>query len=111
MSWWLIWIWNAVPWYVPIAVLIVVIAFCWQWIAPIWLILPKWLRWLIAATIAIITAVQYGRNRGMQAEQERRKALNARAVQQRDKIDERVKAMPPNAVSDALRRNGWMRDD
>lgn len=61
-------------------------------------------------TIAIIVAVQYGRNRGMNAEQERRKALNEKARQQRDAIDDRVKALPPNAVSDALRRNGWMSD-
>lgn len=104
------WIWNSIPWYIPLALVIIAVGFCWQWIAPIWFILPRWLRWTIAMVIAIIVAVQYGRNRGMQAEQKRRADLNAQARQQRDTIDERIQALPPNAVSDALRRNGWMRE-
>lgn len=111
MPWWLVWVWNAVPWYVPVVIAIIAVGFCWQWIAPIWFLLPRWLQVTIGFTIAIIVAVQYGRNRGMQAEQDKRKALNAQAVQQRDKIDERVKAMPPNAVTRALERNGWMLND
>lgn len=104
------WIWAQIPWYVPIVIAIIVAGFCWQWIAPIWFILPKWLRWTIAFVFAIIVAVQYGRNRGVQAEQQRRKDLNRQAIQQRDEIDERIKALPPNAVSDALRKRGWMLD-
>jgi hypothetical protein len=104
------WIWNQIPWWVFAAIAIIVIGFCWQWIAPIWFILPKWLRWTIAFIVAIIVAVQYGRNRGVHGERERRKQLNAEAVKQREAIDERVKNLPPNAVSDALRRRGWMFD-
>lgn len=103
-------LYNQIPWYVPLVLAIIAAAFCWNYIAPIWFLLPRSVRWGIAFVIAIIVAVQYGRNRGVQAEQQQRKTLNDHAIKQRDQIDERVKAMPPNAVSDALRRNGWMLD-
>lgn len=109
--WLLEWAWNHVPWYVPVALVIIALGFCWQWIAPLWMILPRWVKVTIAFIVAVVVAIQYGRNRGVAGEQARRKSLNERAVKQRDAIDERVKNMPPNAVSDALRRNGWMRDD
>lgn len=107
---WIEWAWNHVTWYYLLIPIVIAIGFCWQWIAPIWFILPGWLRWVIVMAIAMIVAVQYGRNRGVAAEQARRKSLNEHAVATRDKIDAKVKAMPPNAVSDALRRNGWMLD-
>lgn len=102
--------WNHVPWYVPVALVIIAAGFCWQWIAPLWAILPRPIKWAIAFIAAIVVAVQYGRNRGVASERERRKSLNERAIKQRDAIDEKVNAMPPNAVTDALRRNGWLRD-
>jgi biopolymer transport protein ExbB/TolQ len=104
------WVWNSIPWYVPVVAIIIAAGFCWQWIAPIWFILPRWLRWAIAFVVALIVAVQYGRNRGMQAERQRRDDLSAQAREHREKIDEQIKALPPNAVSNALRRNGWMLD-
>jgi hypothetical protein len=108
--WILEFIWNHVPWYVPLALVIIAAGFCWQWIAPIWMLLPRPVKWAIAFIGAIFVAIQYGRNRGVAGEQARRKSLNERALKQRDVIDAKVKEMPPNAVSDALRRNGWMRD-
>jgi hypothetical protein len=108
--WWFEWLWGHIPWYVPAIVIIVAIGFCWQWIAPIWLILPNWARWSIASTIAVLVAIQYGRNRGIAGEQTRQKSLNEHATEQRDKINASVKAMPSNAVTRALERNGWMRD-
>lgn len=108
--WILEFIWNHVPWYVPLIAGIIAAGFCWQWIAPIWFILPRWLKWTIGFIIAMIVAVQYGRNRGVAGEQARRKSLNEHAIKQRDAIDESVKALPDNAVSRKLRDNGWMRD-
>lgn len=111
MSWLLDWAWSQVSWWWLLIAAIIAIGFAWQWIAPLWLILPRWIKIAIAGAIAIIVAVQYGRNRGAAAERDRRTALNKRAVQTRDKIDEQVKAMPPNAVTRALERGGWLRDD
>lgn len=103
-------LYNQIPWYVPLIIAIIAAAFCWQYIAPIWFLLPRWLQVTIGFIIAIIVAVQYGRNRGVQAEQQRRQTMNEHAANQRDQINERVKAMPPNAVSAALERRGWLRD-
>jgi hypothetical protein len=109
--WWLEWVWNHVPWYVPYIVIIILIAIFWNVIAPFWALLPKPIKYLIGFILAIFGAVQYGRNRGVAAEQQRRKTLNEHAIAKRDAIDEHVKNMPDNAVTDKLKRNGWLRDD
>lgn len=101
---------NQIPWYVPLIVVIIAAAFCWQYIAPIWFLFPRWLQITIGAIMLTIVAVQYGRNRGVQAEQQKRRVSNEHAVEQRNAINERVKAMPPNAVTRALERGGWLRD-
>lgn len=110
MPWWIEWIWNHVPWYVPLAAAFIAVGALWSYIAPLWHLLPRSAQITIGFIIAIIVAVQYGRNRGVAGEQARRKSLNEHAAEQRDQINERVKAMPPNAVTAALDRRGWLRD-
>lgn len=107
---WFWWIWNAVPWYVPVIIAIILVGVCWQFIAPIWALLPRPIKILIGFIGSIFVAVQYGRNRGQQSERDKRAEQNATAIKTRDKIDAKVQAMPDSDVDSALRRNKWMRD-
>lgn len=100
-----------VPWYVPYIVIIILIAIFWNVIAPFWALLPRPIKYLIGFALAMFGAVQYGRNRGVAVERDRRRTLNEHAIAKRNAIDEHVKNLPDNAVTDQLKRAGWLRDD
>lgn len=107
---WGYWAWSFIPWWIFVVIAFVVIAFCWQFIAPIWAILPKPVKWLLGFVGAILVAVQYGRNKGEKAAQDKRAQDNAKAVETRKTIDAKVEAMPDADVTRDLERNKWMRD-
>lgn len=105
------WIYNSVPWWVPIIVVIVLLVLFWDFIAPIWTLIPKPIKWALGFIGSIALAVQYGRNRGQQSERDHLDELNKEAIQRRDTIDADVKNMSDTDVDRDLERNGWMRDD
>ena len=106
----LYWLWSFVPWWLIVIVAVVVIGFGWQFIAPIWALLPKPVKWFLGFLASIAIAIQYGRNKGEKAAQEKRAQDNANAIKTRDNIDAKVQALPDTAVVDQLDRNKWLRD-
>lgn len=104
------WLWSLVPWWLIVIVAIIVFAFLWQFIAPVWAIMPNWLKWLFGFLASLVVAVQYGRNKGEDAAKEKRAQDNANAVETRKTIDAKVEAMPDSAVTKQLGDNKWLRD-
>lgn len=104
------WLIDHVPWYVPVVIAIIALGFCWQFIAPIWALMPNWLKASVSAIGAIFVAVQYGRNKGAKDAEAKRAQDNAQAVQTRKQIDANVEAMPDSDVTKRLGDNKWLRD-
>lgn len=107
---WLHVAWDWLPWWSFVIVAIVIIASCWQFIAPIWAILPAPVKWLLGLFAGIALAVQYGRNAGEKNAAKKRADDNANAVNTRKQIDAKVEAMPDRDVTADLDRNKWLRD-
>jgi membrane protein YdbS with pleckstrin-like domain len=104
-------LWNYIPWWVFVIIGVVIVGFCWQFIAPIWSILPKPVKVALVFIGSILIAAQWGRNRARKDMEEQRAKDNANAIIERDKIDEQVKRLPPNVVDQHLRDGGWLRDE
>lgn len=102
--------WDWLPWWVFVVIAIIVIGFCWQFIAPVWAILPGWLKWTLGGIGAIFLAAQYGRNKGEQDAAKKRADDNANAIKTRNQTDAQVQALPSADVTHDLERNKWMRD-
>lgn len=102
--------WDWLPWWSFVIVAIVVIASCWQFVAPIWALLPNSVKWLLGLIGAIFVAVQYGRNAGEKNAAKKRADDNANAINTRKQIDAKVEAMPDSAVTKQLGDNKWLRD-
>lgn len=105
------WFFNIVPWYVYVVIVFAVGLAAWQFIMPLWVVAPTWLKSTILAIGALFVAMQYGRNRGAQSERDKRAALNRDALKTRDKIDAKIERLPSTDVDQRLRDRGWMRDD
>lgn len=103
--------WDWLPWWLLVLAAFIILAFCWQFIAPVWAILPAPVKWLLGAIGAIFVAVQYGRNAGAKDAAKKRADDNANAIETRKQIDAQVEALPPSAVDADLKRNKWMRDE
>lgn len=110
MPWWFQWVWNAIPWWGFVMITLVLIAVFWQPIAAIWGILPRPIKAAILFVGSIVVAVQYGRNRGQQSERAKQSAANERIQKHKGEIDAKVDRMSPDAVDDALRKSGRLRD-
>lgn len=99
---------NYVPWWVWTVFAIVLVAVFWQTLLPIWLALPKWLKGLILAAGALLTAYVAGRNKGSNDERDRRAKADAHAIQTRKETDDEVRNRPAARVDSDLDK--WMRD-
>lgn len=105
------WFFNIIPWWVYVVAVIAVALMAWQFIAPLWMIAPTWLKSTIVAIGALFVTMQYGRNRGAQSERDKRAAANRDALQKRDKIDATIERLPASDVDKRLRDRSWLRDD
>lgn len=102
------WIFNFVPWWVWTVAGVVLVAVFWQVLAPIWLVLPKWLKALILGVGALLTAYVAGRNRGSKDERDQRAKADAHAIQNRKDVDDEVRNLPADDLDRRLDK--WMRD-
>jgi hypothetical protein len=99
---------NYVPWWVWTIIVVVLVAVFWQALLPIWLALPKWLKGLILAAGALLTAYVAGRNKGSKDERDRRAKADANAIQNRKDVDDEVRNLPADDLDRRLDK--WMRD-
>ena len=106
-----IWLWNMLPWQVMVVIALVIAGAIAYFAAPLWMLVPKPIKWLIGMIGALIIAVQYGRNKGTQAAEAKRKANDAAAIKTKGKINETVKNMSNDDVVSDLERNNWLRND
>lgn len=105
---WLSYAFNFVPWWVwGIGLLIAAIA-TWQFWAPIWAVLPKPVKIVLATVGAILAAYVAGRNRGSKDERDQRAKKDARAVQTRKETDDEIRNLPADDLD--RRIDKWMRD-
>lgn len=102
------WLFNFMPWWVWLAIVVVLLAVFWQALLPVWLALPKWLKGIILGAGALFTAYIAGRNRGSKDERDQRAKADARAVQTRKETDDEIRNAPAADVDRRLDK--WMRD-
>lgn len=102
------WAFNFVPWWVWTVIAFVLVAVFWQALLPIWLALPKWLKGLILAVGALLTAYVAGRNKGSKDERNQRAKKDAQALQTRKDTDDEVRNLPADDLDRRL--DLWMRD-
>lgn len=99
---------NFVPWWVWTIIVVVLLAVFWQALLPIWLALPQWLKGLILAGGALLTAYVAGRNKGSKDERDRRAKADAHAIQNRKDVDDEVRNLPADDLDRRLDK--WMCD-
>lgn len=102
------WVFNFVPWWLWVAIVVVLIAVFWQVLGPIWLLTPRWLKTALAAIGAVLAAYVAGRNRGSKDERDQRAKADARAVQTRKETDDEVRNLSPSDIDKRL--DAWNRD-
>lgn len=102
------WAFNFIPWWMLAVIAIVLVAVFWQALLPIWLALPKWLKGLILAVGALLTAYVAGRNKGSKDERDRRVKADANAIKNRKDIDDEILNRPAARIDSDLDK--WMRD-
>jgi membrane protein implicated in regulation of membrane protease activity len=102
------WALNYVPWWVwPLAV-VVIAAATFQFWAPVWALMPKWLKAVILAVFALATAFTAGKWRGAKDERDQRAKADANALKNRKEVDDDVANNPRADVDRDL--DQWMRD-
>lgn len=105
---WFSWASNFFPWQVWAAgfvVIAIVVAIYW---APIWLMLPTWLKISLIFTGVVIVVYVAGRNKGSKDERDMQKEREAGATQLREKVDATIQKLDGAAVQKRLDR--WRRD-
>ncbi|MGB5905755.1 MAG: hypothetical protein WBH00_23190 [Xanthobacteraceae bacterium] len=102
------WLFNFVPWWVWTVIAVVLLAMFWQFLMPIWLALPKWLKGLILGAGALLTAYVAGRNRGSKDERDMEAKRSATAIKTRKETDDEVRNLSPSDTDKRLDR--WFRD-
>lgn len=102
------WLFNFIPWWVWTVIAVVLLAVFWQPVMAFWLGAPKWLKGLILAAGALLTAYIAGRNKGSKDERDRRAKADASAIKNRKEIDDEVRNRPAARIDSDLDK--WMRD-
>lgn len=99
---------NYVPWWVWLVAAIIAAVLTYQFWLPIWAMLPRPVKVLVAAIAAVLTAYVAGRNKGSKDERDRRAKADAHAIQNRKDVDDEVRNLPTDDLDRRLDR--WMRD-
>lgn len=100
------WLPTWVYWVAAAAALIATIPY---W-TPIWIAMPKPLKYAILAAGGLFTAWHAGRRQQRLADEQAQREASARAVERRQEIKKDVAKMSDSDVDRELRSSGWMRD-
>jgi len=107
-------IWNSIidniPWWGYVLAAAVALGFLYPYAAPIWAIMPRWLKATLIAIGGLFTAYIAGRNRGAANARLADKEKNAKAVERRQEVNKSVDKMTPSQVDAELERKGDFRD-
>lgn len=107
-------IWNSIvdniPWWGYVLAAAVALAFLYPYAAPIWAVLPRWLKVAIVSFGGLFTAYIAGRNRAAANARQADRERNAQAIQRRSEINKRVDNMKPSDVDAELDKKGDFRD-
>lgn len=103
-------IWNSVvdniPWWGYVLAAAVALGFLYPYAAPIWAILPRWLKAALIAIGGLFTAYIAGRNRGAANARLADKERNEQAYKRRTDVNQRVDTMKPSEVDAELDKKG-----
>jgi protein-S-isoprenylcysteine O-methyltransferase Ste14 len=102
------WLFNFIPWWAWIVAAAVALGFTFQFWAPIWAVMPKWLKATIIFLASVAAAFIAGRNRGSKDERDMRQQADAHAVERRKDTDHEVANLDKPAADDRLKP--WLRD-
>jgi hypothetical protein len=102
------WFFNFIPWWAWLVAALVAAALTVQFWAPIWAVMPSWMKAALIFIGAVLLAFIAGRNRGSKDERDVRKEADAHAVERRKDIDHEVANIDRPAADKRLDR--WMRD-
>jgi hypothetical protein len=101
---------NWIPWWVwPLLAAALVLAFL-PYVAPVWAMLPRWLKAVIIAVGGLFTAYWAGRNKGAKDERDKTKKQTEQALRKREEIHNEVSKLPPSEVDKRLDERGDFRD-
>ncbi len=107
-------IWNSIidniPWWGYVLAAAVALGFLYPYAAPIWAILPRWLKVALIAIGGVFTAYIAGRNRGAANARLADKEKRDGAVRNRLEVNQRVDKMKPSEVDAELEKKGDFRD-
>jgi len=99
---------DLIPVWVWIVVVAIMLAFTYQFWAPIWLLLPRPVKIALGAVAALFAAFLGGRYKGAKDTRELQQARDASAIKTRDEIDMRVRNASDADIKERLKR--WQRD-
>jgi|GEM_PF-2742585 len=102
------WAFNFIPWWAWLVAAIIAAVLTYQFWLPIWAVLPRPVKVLLAAIAAVLTAYVAGRNKGSKDERDRRAKADANAIQNRKDVDDEVRNLPADDLDRRLDK--WMRD-
>ncbi len=103
------WVFNFIPWYAYVVAVIVILCLFWNVIAPVWVLLPKPVKFLIAAAALAFAAYVAGRNRGSKDERQMNQRRDANANITRDEIHAKIESLDRANVDSRLAK--WMRSE
>lgn len=102
------WLFNFVPWWIYVVVIVVLITVGWQFISPIWLMLPKPVKIGLVFLATLLTAYIAGRNRGSKDERAMNVKRDVQANNTRNDIHAKIEKLDTAAVDKRLGK--WVRD-
>jgi len=100
---------NRVPWWLLPGIAGIALVVTWAYWGPIWKVLPGPVKTVILAVIGALTFYGIGRVKGREAEKRMDDLRQARAAEDKRRIEDEVKSLPDSGVDDRLRKSGWMR--
>ena len=102
---------NRVPWWLLPALAGVALVATWAYWGPIWATLPRPVKTAVLAVGGALAFYGIGRVKGREAEQKMQDLRQARAADDKRRIEDEVKKLPDSDVDDRLRKSGWVRHD
>lgn len=106
----ILWGLGLIPWWLYVVAAAIALLLTMPYWTPLWALTPGWLKTVILTLGGGFIAYQMGRNRQAELQREKEARTNAQVLNKKMEIEHEVQQMPDSAVTDELRRSGWLRE-